>query len=174
MSLRFPPHQGQLRTSISNTLFSRSAHPVRCGRRAVAAKDSAEMARRDAEEARKTAETRIGDLEKERMQLGEEISTLDTRIAQIVAITGIDLTDLDAAPKIDGYVFDVNRDLKLVVINKGAKDNVKVGYTFSIYRGSQFKGQVRINDVQNELSSGTIVGGEKSPITRGDSASTGI
>ena len=140
---------------------------------AVAAKDSAEMARRDAEEARKTAETRIGDLEKERMALGEEISTLDTRIAMIVAATGFELGDVEAAPKIDGFVFDVNRDLKLVVINKGAKDNVKVGYTFSIYRGSQYKGQVRINDVQNELSSGTITG-EKSPITRGDSASTGI
>ena len=140
---------------------------------AVAAKDSAELARRDAEEARKTAETRIGDLEKERMALGEEISTLDTRIAMIVAATGFELGDVEAAPKIDGFVFDVNRDLKLVVINKGAKDNVKVGYTFSIYRGSQYKGQVRINDVQNELSSGTITG-EKSPITRGDSASTGI
>lgn len=140
---------------------------------AVSEKDAAMLAQRDAEEARKNAELKIADLEKQRSELTEQISTLDTRIAQIVADTNYSYDKIDAAPKIDGYVLDVNRDLKLVVINKGAKDNVKAGYTFSIYRGSQFKGQVRINDVQNEMASGTIVG-EKSPITRGDSASTGI
>jgi len=141
---------------------------------AVSEKDSATMAQRDAEEARKTAELRIADLEKERMALVEQISTLDTRVAQIIADTGYDYSKIDAAPKIDGYVLDVNRELKLVVINRGAKDNVKPGYTFSIYRGSQFKGQVRIQDVQEGMASGLIVGGEKSPITKGDSASTGI
>jgi myosin heavy subunit len=140
---------------------------------AVSEKDAAMVAQRDAEEAKKNAELKIGDLEKAAVAMREEISNLETRIAVIIEDTGYDGGRAMAAPKIDGYVLDVNRDLKLVVINKGAKDQVKVGYTFSIYRGSQYKGQVRINDVQDGMASGQIVG-EKSPITRGDSASTGI
>lgn len=140
---------------------------------AVSEKDAAELAKRDAEEAKKNAERKIGDLEKERMALQDQISTLDTRLSQIVADTNYDISKIDAAPRIDGYVLDVNRDLKLVVINKGSEDQVKAGFTFSVYRGSQFKGTVRIQDVQGKMASGIIVN-EKSPITRGDSASTGI
>jgi len=140
---------------------------------AVSEKDAAEMARRDAEEAQKNAETRIADLEKERGLLMEQISDLDTRMAKVVEMTGANLGDIVAPPKIEGYVLEVNRDLKLVVINKGAKDLVKPGYSFSIYRGSQYKGQVRINSVQDGLASG-IIEGEKSPITKGDSASTSL
>jgi chromosome segregation ATPase len=140
---------------------------------AVAAKDAAEMAQRDAEEAQKNAEMKIGNLEKERVALLDQLSTLETQISVIVAATNYDRSITEAAPKIDSYVLDVNRDLKLVVINKGSKDQVKTGYTFSVYRGSQFKGQVRIQDVQEGMASGIIIN-EKSPITRGDSASTGI
>jgi len=136
---------------------------------AVSEKDAAELARRDAEEAQKNAETRIADLESERGDLMEKISDLDTRMAKLIELTGTEVTF--AAPKIEGYVLEVNRDLKLVVINKGAKDQVKPGYTFSIYRGSQYKGQVRINSVQDGLASGIILA-EKSPITKGDSAAT--
>lgn len=138
---------------------------------AVSEKDAAEVARRDAEEAQKNAETRIADLERERGDLMEKISDLDTRMAKLVEMTGADTTGIIAPPKIEGYVLEVNRDLKLVVINKGAKDQVKPGYTFSIYRGSQYKGQVRINSVQDGLASG-IIEAEKSPITKGDSAAT--
>lgn len=136
---------------------------------AVAEKDAAELASRDAQEAQKNAETRIADLERERGDLMEKISDLDTRMAKLVEMTGAEVPF--AAPKIEGYVLEVNRDLKLVVINKGAKDQVKPGYTFSIYRGSQYKGQVRINSVQDGLASG-IIEAEKSPITKGDSAAT--
>lgn len=147
---------------------------VRSADRAAQEKDSAEAAQRTAEEERKSAETRIADLEGERNQLKDEISKLETRLQVVIADTNYNRGDVEPAPRIDGYVLEVNRDLKLVVINRGSKHEVKEGYTFSIFRGSQFKGQVRINYVQDEMASGVIVGSEKSPITKGDSASTGI
>lgn len=138
---------------------------------AVQEKDAAEMAKADADEAARNAQTRIGDLEGESAGLREQVERLDARIAQIVAATGFDLSQAVAPPPIDAFVLDVNRNLKLVVLNKGKKDNVKEGYTFDVYRGSQYKGRVRIQDVQETMSSGLILS-EKTAITNGDSATT--
>jgi len=138
---------------------------------AVQDKDKAVLAKNDAEEATKNATRKIGDLEKQVAGLQEEVSDKDARIAMIINKTGANLTDFVAPPKIDAFVLSVDRGLKLVVINKGKKDNVKEGFTFSVYRGSQFKGQVRIQDVQEGMSSGLILN-EKNAITTGDSAST--
>jgi hypothetical protein len=65
----------------------------------------------------------------------------------------------------------VNKDLRFVVLNKGSKDGVKAGYTFQIYRGQQYKGQVRVQDVQEGMCSALILN-EKAPIANGDSATT--
>ena len=60
-----------------------------------------------------------------------------------------------------------------MILNKGKKDEVKAGYVFDIYRGSQYKGQVRITDVQEGMSSGLILR-EMNAIGRGDSATTSL
>lgn len=138
---------------------------------AVQEKDAAVLAKNDAEEATRNAQREIADLTAKAGGLEEQVSTLDARIAQIVAVTGVDLTKIMPAPKIDAFVLSVDRGLKLVVINKGKKDNVKEGFTFDVYRGSQYKGQVRIQDVQEGMSSGLIVT-EKNAISNGDSATT--
>lgn len=138
---------------------------------AVQEKDDAVLAQSNAEEATNSALQRIRDLESESQDLRDQVATLDARIVQIVAKTGVPLGEVMATPKIDAYVLDVNRGLKLVVLNKGKKDNVREGYTFDVYRGSQYKGQVRIQDVQEGMSSGVIVN-EKNAIATGDQATT--
>ncbi len=138
---------------------------------AVSDKDAAELAKNDAEEATRNAQRQIADLQGQSSTLEEQVGTLEARIAQIVAQTGVDLGSVMAPPKIDAYVLNVDRGLKLVILNKGKKDNVKEGYTFDVYRGSQYKGQVRIQDVQEGLSSGLIVS-EKNAIATGDQATT--
>jgi chromosome segregation ATPase len=140
---------------------------------AVSEKDAAVMAQNDAEEATRAAQTQIGDLEGEKVALSEEVEKLNTRLAMVYDKTGIPASEIEAQAKIDGAVMRVERGLKFVVINKGRKDGVKEGYTFSIYRGSQFKGQVRIQDVQDGMCSGIIVN-EKTPIETGDSATTNL
>jgi DNA repair exonuclease SbcCD ATPase subunit len=140
---------------------------------AVSAKDAAELAQRDAEEATKNANTRIGDLEGEKVALNEQVDMLNTRLEVILRETGRPATDFIPQPAIEALVLDVKKDLKLVILNKGKKDEIKVGYVFDIYKGSQYKGQVRITDVQEAIASG-IIQSEKSAIARGDSATTAL
>jgi DNA repair exonuclease SbcCD ATPase subunit len=140
---------------------------------ALAEKDAAVLAQSNAEEATKNATTRIGDLEGEKVALTEQIDNLNTRLEVITRTTGIAASSVMAQPAIEALVLDVKKDLKLVIINKGKKDEVKVGYVFDIYRGSQYKGQVRINDVQEGMASGVILN-EKNAIGRGDSATTAL
>jgi len=136
-------------------------------------KDSAVLAKSNAEEATQNAMTRIADLEKEKMGLAEQVETLDTRLAVITKKTGVNANEIFTPPQIEALVLDVKKDLKLVILNKGKKDQVKVGFVFDIYRGSQYKGQVRIQDVQEGMSSALILN-EMNPIGRGDSATTGL
>ena len=131
------------------------------------------LAKKDAEDSTKAASTKIADLEKDKKDLQEQVDTLDARLAVVVKATGAKLTDFVSPPPIEALVLDVKKDLKLVILNKGKKDDVKVGYVFDIYRGSQYKGQVRIQDVQEGMSSGVILN-EKDPIGRGDSATTSL
>lgn len=138
---------------------------------AVSEKDAAVIAQRDAEEATKNANTRIGDLEGEKLALSEQVEQLNTRLAVVFQKTGVPANEILAQPPIEALVLDVQKDLKLVILNKGKKDAVKPGYVFDIYRGSQYKGQVRITDVQDGMSSGQILN-EKTAIGRGDSATT--
>jgi len=140
---------------------------------ALAEKDAAILAKNDAEEATGNANTRISDLESEKMALAAQVDTLNTRMEVVMRQTGIAAKDVFAQPSIEALVLDVKKDLKLVILNKGKKDEVKPGYVFDIYRGSQYKGQVRITDVQDGMSSGLILN-EKNAIGRGDSATTAL
>lgn len=138
---------------------------------AVQEKDAAEMARRDAVEGQKGADTMVADLRSENAGLRDQISTLQTRMAIVAANTGINLNEVEPVPMINAYVLDVNSELNFVVLNKGAKDGVKAGYTFDIYRGSSYKGQVQVRDVQDGMSS-ALIKNQKSPIAKGDQAAT--
>jgi len=136
-------------------------------------KDAAVIAQRDAEESTKSASLEIADLQKQNADLTDQVERLDTRLAMFSKITNVSPSEVMATPAIDAVVLDVNKELKLVILNKGKKDDVKVGYKFDVYKGSTYKGQVQIRDVQEGISSGLIVT-EKSPIGRGDSASTSL
>lgn len=116
---------------------------------------------------------RIAELEVENRALSEQIDALESRLQLVLERTGVHVINDAWPPPIDALVLDVNRDLKLVVLNKGKQDGVKEGYTFTIYRGSQYKGLVRVQDVQEGMCSALITG-EKAPIERGDSATTSL
>lgn len=158
-------------TQQKDAAIERAHEAERARDAAVAEKDSAMLAQRDAEEATNLANTRIGDLEGEKLALAEQVSTLDTRLQVIMTKTNLKANEVFSQPKIEALVLDVKKDLKLVILNRGKKDEVKVGYVFDVYRGSQYKGQVRITDVQEGMSSGLILN-EKSAIGTGDSATT--
>jgi len=158
-------------TTQKDAATERAHEAERARDAALQEKQDAELAKSQAEEATNTANTQIADLNTEKTSLTDRLSELETRMQIIVQQYGVNLSEIDSAPSISAMVLDVNKELNFVVINKGSKDGVKAGYTFEIYRGQQYKGQVRIQDVQEGMSSGLIVS-EKTPIARGDQAAT--
>ncbi len=142
---------------------------------AAAAQRAAEEKLAELESQIASANGQIADLEKAKTSLEKEKSGLETQIATIVDATGIKLGDFTAMPLIEGRVLDVNMSIKpgLVSINKGESDGVKRGYTFEIFDGKAYKGQVRVEFVHPNLSSGVIIRQVKDQtIRQGDGAST--
>jgi hypothetical protein len=76
-------------------------------------------------------------------------------------------------PSIEAVILEVRPELGLVILNKGERDGVKKDYVFDVYRWSTYKGQVRIQDVQEGESTGLILN-EMNPIGRGDAATTSL
>ena len=116
-------------------------------------------------------ERRVAGLEKEAAVLNQRVDTLTSAL---IEYTGDKFgLPISSTPAIDAEVLDVKRDLKIVVLNKGKKDEVKVGYIFDVYLGSTYKGQVRVQDVQENTCTGLILN-EMNPIELGDSATTSL
>jgi hypothetical protein len=110
-----------------------------------------------------SARRHVVELEEENAELHAERDALDRRFGAVMETV--------YQPSIEGLVVEVNPERQLVVIDKGAQHEVEVGFVFTVYSGTTFKGLVRITDVREEMSSGAIFG-EKNPIARGDSATT--
>ncbi|MGE4158663.1 MAG: hypothetical protein AB7F75_06160 [Planctomycetota bacterium] len=62
------------------------------------------------------------------------------------------LDPLQAVPVIEGKIVGVGDDHETVVINRGEKDQVKIGYVFNIRRGNSFIGKARVDSVQQDLA----------------------
>ncbi|MEW6072716.1 MAG: hypothetical protein AB1726_09020 [Planctomycetota bacterium] len=142
---------------------------------AVAQAQEAQQLQRDAQDAQRTAEQQIADLEGERTDLRDQVSRLDTHLAMVLEKTGLTMQEVLTPPKIDAQVLSVRLDVApgLVMLNVGAKQDVKRGYTFEIWRGGIYKGQVRVEDVQEDVCAALVLNAVSgTEITQGDRAST--
>lgn len=111
-------------------------------------------------------------LEKENALLWGEVSTLQQRLAALLDGTKTVHTIVcPVFPLIDAKVLEVDEATKRVVLDKGERDGVRPGFEFTVFLGSTYKGYVRIQDVQEATSSGSILG-MANPIAKGDSATT--
>lgn len=157
--------------------------------RAVEARHEAEGAKESAEEAQQEAESNlvdaqgeieslnnmVADKETEIVALNSTISELNTQLATVVELTGVSFDQITAQPAIDATVVRAVHDISpgLVALNRGSEAGVKVGYTFEIYNGGQYKGQVRVENVRPNMCTAlvtTAVSG--TTIGQGDSAAT--
>jgi len=142
-------------------------------RDAEAAQDAAEQAERDAVAARQEAERMIAELEMTKTDLLAQVEKLDTHLAVIQEATDVSIDDILAPKKVDGAVLAVDAGTGLVMLNVGSEDGVKRGYSFDVWSGNQYKGQVQVMNVQPGMCSAML----KSPvegatIRQGDLAST--
>ena len=78
---------------------------------------------------------------------------------------------------INGAVLQVVDSIEpgLVSINRGTDDGVERGFTFEIYSGNQYKGQVRVESVQKNICTAIVLRTHSgAAISAGDAAATRI
>jgi predicted nucleic acid-binding Zn-ribbon protein len=140
---------------------------------AIAGQGSAEQAQRDAEDARAALERQLADLETEKQSLTDQVGKLETHLSMLVEKTGVSVSDLMAQEKVDGSILAVDAQTGLVMLNVGSEQGVKRGYSFDVWSGNQYKGQVIVQNVQPNMSSATIKAPVQGTVIRqGDLAST--
>ena len=144
---------------------------------AVEAQQTAELAQAEAEERASGLEQTIADMQVSMTDLQGEYSALETQLQMLIEITNVDPQQITRQPQIEGAVLEARHDLPpgLVMLNVGEADGVMRGFTFEIYRGAQYKGQVRVVDVQENVSSCVILNAvEGTTMAQGDKAGTRI
>jgi len=144
-------------------------------RTAELAQAAAEQAQADAEGKLNDVMNQVASLEKDKTKLVNEQGSLQTQFDTLVARTGTNIKDITSVPQIDGAVLGIDTSVApgLVAINAGVDKGVKRGHTFDIFDGATYKGQVRIEFVHADMSSGLItrtVPGQT--IRQGDGATT--
>lgn len=80
-------------------------------------------------------------------------------------------TGVEREPRIDAVVLEVQPEARLVVLDKGRRDDVVVGTRFDVTLGSTYKGQVRVEVVRETTCTARILG-ERNEMASGDSATT--
>jgi predicted RNase H-like nuclease (RuvC/YqgF family) len=130
-------------------------------------------AQRNAEEALRTANANIADLEKRIKATRGDLAALQTKYENLRAMANIPESDVAAQAAIDATVVKVDYSLKpgLVAISAGSNQGVKKGYTFDIYSGGTYKGRVQVETVHPDMCS-ALVTLQRAEIRAGDSAAT--
>jgi len=72
-------------------------------------------------------------------------------------------------PKIlEGKVLVVNKDYDFVVVNLGGKDGVRAGQIFSVYHGTKYLGDVKVEKVHDSMAAANFSVSLKEKISEGD------
>lgn len=149
---------------------------------AVEARREAESGQEDALAAETVAQTgldsanrSIAGLRTEVTSLGKQLANSQTEVALLAEATGTDPASLISQPQIDGVLLQVDLSITpaLVAINKGSADNVKRGYTFDVFSQGVYKGRVRVENVQDNMCTASILSTYNgAQMAQGDNAST--
>ena len=123
----------------------------------------------DAKEAQRQAEDNLIRVQGELAMANEQIQDLEVRVTQsdeekehlaniltVAQQKGFDISSIVAMPEIAAYIEDVNNELGYVILSVGSDDQVKKGYTFSVHRGSNYLGEVQVDQVYPDRCSALI------------------
>ncbi|MFN0057303.1 MAG: hypothetical protein ACKVX7_02505 [Planctomycetota bacterium] len=112
----------------------------------------------------------------------ELVSLTEERDSQSLLIRAIeqkypkvieDIVTKRVLPPLDGVVVSVRDNLVVLSIGKGS-DGVKEGYTFTVYRGSNYIATVQVTHVTEDMAAASILYPEAAKIQNGDLATTRI
>jgi multidrug efflux pump subunit AcrA (membrane-fusion protein) len=140
------------------------------------AQQQGETAMREAQQQLTVAQRDIEELRAQNNTLQNQVASLDAKVETVLVKTGLTWEEIGGVQaSIEARVLDVDRSIQpgLVALNVGEGAGVKRGYVFHVYRGSDYIGKVRIENVRESMSTGLIEGTYKGrEIRQGDAAST--
>jgi uncharacterized protein YlxW (UPF0749 family) len=116
----------------------------------------------------------LASAEKKNVALSEEKAKLDDVLAMVKERIGADaLRELFVMKAVHGTVVGVDEELNIVLISVGTDDEVKIGYTFTVYRSGEYLGKLVIDKVGEDWASGHMDRGlTKEFPQRGDEVAT--
>jgi predicted RNase H-like nuclease (RuvC/YqgF family) len=137
---------------------------------------AAQDAQRNAEDGLREAQAQIAALETELTASNKQVAKLDGQVQTLVTRFNVSLAEIEAQPDIEGRVLQVDNSIQpgLVALNVGSNSGVKRGMTFEIFSGRDYKGQVKVENVRENMCSALIVGTPRMTIGQGDSAATNL
>lgn len=132
---------------------------------------------------------RASRLKRDLDQVNEELSNFKKEYTDLVNISDADKLRLEVylkqfgpidpalrpVPPLDARIHDVERELKAAVLTVGDNQKVQVGDVFTVYRGSDYIGQVKVVRTYGDQSGAMIIHeAEGRQIKPGDRATTRI
>lgn len=150
--------QGDLSASQQRNIALQDSNDDLRGQAQTAQNDAreAELARRDLEDQIATYEDSIEGLNGE-LTVAMDRARQAERLVDFAKTAGFDPSTLIATPAIDALVAQVDTEYGFVILDKGAADSVEKGFTFDIYRGPDYLGQVRVDTVNDNYSTARIM-----------------
>jgi len=115
----------------------------------------AEMARRDLQGRISGYERQIADLDDE-LTVALERAREAEMLVDVARTAGFNPAMIVATPAIDAQVAQVDNDVGFVILDKGAADSVERGFVFDVYRGTDYLGQVTVDQVHDRHATASI------------------
>jgi chromosome segregation ATPase len=164
--------QNQQLTSEKDALTSEKEQALGEKRNAIGEKNDAVAEAQRLRSELQASKDNEAELEKRLVAMADENDSMDVRLKTYEKEVG-PLSAAIVQKPMKATVSGVHNELNIVMLSVGRDDGVQVGYTFTIYRGNEYVGQVKIDKVEKDYCSGYSVKElEKSAISVGDDAST--
>lgn len=141
---------------------------------ALDARDAANSTANSATDAKNMAEGRSSDLALQLARSQERAAVAEAKLATVVSLYKVDLQSIGAQPQMEGSVLSVDtvEGTTYVVINLGKHDSVQPGFTYDVYNGSTYKGQIYVQTVNQSKSAATLEMAGNAMIAAGDRVTT--
>lgn len=139
-------------------------------------RDSSSLALNREKEAHRGTQQSLSDAQAELARISEQLGHSEAMLATAQRLYNIDWKTIGQQPHLEGVVLEARSDgpMATVLLSLGGQDGVKRGYTFDVYRGGAYKGQVQVEVVNATNAAAYVTRASGAAIERGDTFVTNL
>lgn len=120
---------------------------------------------------------KLADLEGRKKEIEDRLARASDALEKLQKSNLVNVEEVLAGAQkpIDGRVLEVDTDQKVIIINVGKSEGVGLGYSFTVYRDGEYVGEIKVDQLKDDLAGASPVAGTmKSDIRKGDNVTTRI